>query len=142
MYHHASELYYAKVYLACINKLCLRAAEEKDMPRKSKASIDEERRLTFREQIFGKQTEKDEDEDIQRINVMTRIRVDVVEVLDALVELGAFNSRSEAVASYLEHSILSKSELYDKLKTRAKKISKMRESAMDLALEAFQESHK
>ncbi len=111
------------------------------MPRKPKPATDE-RIISFREQIFGKNTETKDESDIQRINVMTRIRDDVVEVLDALVELGAFNSRSEAVASYLEHAILSKAELYQKLKTRAKKISKMRESAMDLALEAFQDSKK
>ena len=109
------------------------------MPRKPNKPTDDERIISFREQIFGKYTETIDDSDIQRINVMTRIREDVVEVLDALVELGAFNSRSEAVASYLEHAIVSKTELYDKLKDRAKKISKMRESAMDLALEAFQE---
>ncbi|MHA1961763.1 MAG: hypothetical protein ACW99U_16190 [Candidatus Thorarchaeota archaeon] len=109
------------------------------MPRKIEASTDDVRIMSFREQIFGKSAEKKDDSDIQRINVMTRVRSDVVEVLDALVELGAFNSRSDAVASYLEDAILSKPKLYDDLKTRAKKIARMRESAMDGAIEAFQE---
>jgi hypothetical protein len=109
------------------------------MPRKAKTSEDDGRRQTFREQLFGKQQIEEEDDKVKRINVMTRIRMDVVEVLDALVELGAFNSRSDAVASYLEHIILSKSDLYDKLKERAKEVGKMRDSAMELAIEVFQE---
>ena len=109
------------------------------MPRKVKAVTDDERRLTFREQIFGKQPKLEDEDQIKRINVMTRIRADVVDVLDALVELGAFNSRSDAVASYLEHNILAKKDLYGKLKERAKEVGKMRESAMDLAIEAFQD---
>ena len=112
------------------------------MPRKSKATKDEERILSFREQIFGDSPNIKEDSDHQRINVMTRVREDVIEIVDALIELGAFNSRSEAAAAYLEHAILSNLQLYETLKSRAKKVSKMRESAMDLVIEAFQESKK
>ena len=112
------------------------------MPRKPKATKNEEKILSFREQIFGDYSDSKEDSDHQRINVMTRVREDVIEIVDALIELGAFDSRSEAVAAYLEHAILSNLQLYKTLKARAKKVSQMRESAMDLAIEAFQESKK
>jgi DNA replication protein DnaD len=111
-----------------------------DMAKKKKKSRNEDTKLSFREQIFGKQTKTEEDESIRRINVMTRIRIDIVDILDALVELGAFKSRSEAVAAYLENQILSNLELYEKLKERAKKIGQLRESAIELAIEDIKDS--
>ena len=110
------------------------------MAKKKKKSTDEDSKLSFREQIFGKQSKTEDDEDIRRINVMTRLRVDVVDILDALVELGAFKSRSEAVAVYLENQIISNLELYEKLKVRAKEIGQLRESAIELAIEDIKDS--
>jgi hypothetical protein len=107
--------------------------------KKENRAIEREPRSVFGEIIFGKQVYLEGEKDIKRINVMTRIRKDVVDILDALVLLGAFNSRSEAVASYTEHSILSKRAGYERLKKRAQELGIMRESAMDLALEEFKD---
>jgi Arc/MetJ-type ribon-helix-helix transcriptional regulator len=105
-----------------------------------KKSKDDDSKLSFKEQIFGKQPEIKDDKDIRRINVMTRLRVDIVDILDALVELGVFKSRSEAVAVYLESQILSDLKLYEKLKASARKIGQMRESEIELAIEDLKES--
>ncbi|MGD2072848.1 MAG: hypothetical protein PVG65_05105 [Candidatus Thorarchaeota archaeon] len=105
-----------------------------------KKSKDDDSQLSFKEQIFGKLSEIEDDENIRRINVMTRLRVDIVDILDALVELGVFKSRSEAVAVYLESQLLSNLELYEKLKASARKIGQIRESEIELAIEEFRDS--
>ena len=96
----------------------------------------------FEELIFGEQVHIEEDVRVKRINVMTRIREDVVEVIDALLELGVFNSRSDAVSSYTEHAILSRKTLYGELKERAKEVGRMRESAFDFTLDELRETRK
>jgi hypothetical protein len=105
--------------------------------KKENRAIEREPRSVFGEIIFGKQAYLDDQKDVKRINVMTRIRKDVVDIIDALVLLGAFKSRSEAVASYTEYSILSKKAGYERLKKRAQEVGIMRESAINLALEEF-----
>ncbi|MHA2426109.1 MAG: hypothetical protein ACXAEF_15065 [Candidatus Thorarchaeota archaeon] len=88
------------------------------------------KKATFLKLIFGNriQTERE----VHRINVSTRIAIDVVHALDALIELGVFSSRSEAVSTYLDYAILSQPQLYEELKARAQKISLMRDSAIEL----------
>ena len=59
--------------------------------------------------------------------------------IDSLVELGVFKSRSEAVAAYVEKSILPHIELYERIKNQAKKVGILREEAMELITETFDE---
>lgn len=42
------------------------------------------------------------------VSVMTRMSTDIVEILDALVELEIFKSRSEAAAAFAERTIYSR----------------------------------
>ena len=78
------------------------------MARKKKESTDEQQtRLSLREQILGKDSAGEFTTRTRGTHVMTRLSDDIVRVLDALVELGIFNSRSEAVAAYVEKAILS-----------------------------------
>ena len=109
------------------------------MTRKKKArGSDDLSRVDLREQILGEGSE--ELASRPRSNqIMTRLSNEIVEILDALIELGVFNSRSEAVAVYVERSILTKLDMYKKLKEQAKQIGKMRESVAETALDIFRD---
>ena len=96
-------------------------------------------KASLREQIMGKSLEHDFKFDKREIHVMTRLSESVVDILDALVVLNVFKSRSEAVAAYVESSIISDIELYENLIMKAKEVTEMRDSATDSILEALQE---
>ena len=111
------------------------------MPRKKKVTGEESKaRVSLREQLLGEYSSEEFSTRSRGTHVMTRLSDDIVEILDALVELGIFNSRSEAVAAYVEKSILTKLDVYKKLKQQAKQIGALRDSAMEVALEVFQKS--
>ena len=74
----------------------------------------------------------------REISVMTRLSADIVEILDALVELEIFKSRSEVVASFVEKAIMDKKSTFDALASQANDISKKREAAKHLAFKAIQ----
>ncbi|TFF95273.1 hypothetical protein EU546_03580 [Candidatus Thorarchaeota archaeon] len=95
-------------------------------------------RETLREQIMGKSAETDFDTSKREVHVMTRLSKQIVEAIDALVTLNVFNSRSEAVAAYVENAIISDVELYESLIKKAKEVSDMRDTAMDSILETLQ----
>jgi Arc/MetJ-type ribon-helix-helix transcriptional regulator len=69
---------------------------------------------------------------------MTRLSTDIVEILDALVELEIFKSRSEVVASFVEKSIMEKKDLFDSISKQASDIEKKREAAKQMAFKAIQ----
>ncbi|MFW9870849.1 MAG: hypothetical protein ACFFEL_14565 [Candidatus Thorarchaeota archaeon] len=73
---------------------------------------------------------------------MTRMSVDTVEILDALVELEIFKSRSEAVAAFVERMIVSKMDLFQEIRSQAGDIIKKRESAKHLAYQAIKSNDK
>ena len=68
---------------------------------------------------------------------MTRLSTDIVEILDGLVELEIFKSRSEVVASFVEKAIMEKKNLFDSIAKQATDISKKRETAKHLAFKAI-----
>ena len=96
-------------------------------------------RESLREQIMGKREESDFKVDKREIHIMTRLSAQIVEALDALIALNVFKSRSEAVAAYVENSIINNSELYEKLIKKAKEVSEIRDTAMDSILQTLQE---
>ncbi len=71
------------------------------------------------------------------ISVMTRMSQDIVDVLDALVELEIFKSRSEVVAAFVERVIIGRKELFDEIREQAGDIKKKRDSARKLAMKAM-----
>lgn len=73
---------------------------------------------------------------------MTRMSVDIVEIIDALVELEIFKSRSEAVAAFVERMVVSKMDLFEEIRTQAKDIVKKREAAKHLAFQAIKSNSK
>lgn len=75
----------------------------------------------------------------REVSVMTRMDPYIVDILDALVELEIFKSRSEAVSTFVEKAIMPKRELFEEIRTQANKIVKIRESAQRLSLQAIQD---
>ena len=96
-------------------------------------------RESLREQIMGKREDSDFNIDKREVHFMTRLSTEIVEALDALIALNVFKSQSEAVAAYVENSIISNSDLYEKLIKKAKEVSKVRDSAMESILETLNE---
>jgi len=74
----------------------------------------------------------------REISVMTRMSADIVDVLDALVELEIFKSRSEAVAALIERSIHSRKTLFNEIRSQSVDIKKKREAARHLAQQTIQ----
>ena len=94
--------------------------------------------LSLREELLGQLSAEEFGLKKREVSVMTRMSSDVVEILDALVELEIFKSRSEAVAAFVEKSIASR-DLFDEIKVQAKEITRMRETAKRLAFKAMQD---
>ncbi len=98
--------------------------------------------LSLREQLLGRLSEEDISSKKREVSVMTRMSGDIVEILDALVELEIFKSRSEAVSAFVEQAISARAKMFDEIKTQAEDIRRLRDSAKKHAYEAFQEESK
>ena len=107
------------------------------MARKSLTT--EEEKLSLREQLLGRISEDSSSSQKREVSVMTRMRGDIVEILDALVELDIFKSRSEAVSAFVEQAIATRESMFFEIKTQATEIRKLRDSAKRHAFAAFQE---
>jgi Arc/MetJ-type ribon-helix-helix transcriptional regulator len=62
---------------------------------------------------------------IRDTTVMTRLNTNLVHILDMLVKLGLFKSRSEVVASIVEKVLLSDPDLLKKLDGQMKKLEEI-----------------
>ena len=98
--------------------------------------------LSLREQLLGRLSDEDHVSKKREVSVMTRMSGDIVEILDALVELEIFKSRSEAVSAFVEQAISARRNLFEEIKTQAADIRQLRDSAKKHAYEAFQEDSK
>ena len=108
------------------------------MPDTKKSTKSAPVQLSLREQLLGRLSEEDMAKK-REVSVMTRMSGDIVEILDALVELEIFKSRSEAVSAFVEQAIAARSQMFDEIKVQAADIRKLRDSAKKHAFEAFQE---
>lgn len=105
---------------------------------KQKARTEEPTEKTsLRDELLGRIERDDLGQLNREISVMTRMSSDTVEILDALVELEIFKSRSEAVAAFVERAVFARKSLFDEIRDQARDISKKRESAKHLAFEAI-----
>ena len=109
------------------------------MSEKNKSPQVESVQLSLREQLLGRLSGEDIVSKKREVSVMTRMSGDIVEILDALVELEIFKSRSEAVSAFVEQAISARIALFEEIKTQATDIRKLRDSAKKHAFEAFQE---
>ncbi|MHA2152839.1 MAG: hypothetical protein ACXAAQ_12745, partial [Candidatus Thorarchaeota archaeon] len=85
------------------------------MPDTKKSTKTEGVQLTLREQLLGRLSEHDMTKK-REVSVMTRMSGDIVEILDALVELEIFKSRSEAVSAFVEQAISARAQMFDEIK--------------------------
>jgi Arc/MetJ-type ribon-helix-helix transcriptional regulator len=97
---------------------------------------------SLRDELLGRFEREKHGLKNREISVMTRMSVDIVEVIDALVELEIFKSRSEAVAAFVERTVVSKMDLFEQIRTQAKDIVKKREAAKHLAFQAITSNDK
>ena len=72
----------------------------------------------------------------REVSVMVRLSGRTVEILDALVELEIFKSKSEAVAAFVDQTIVSRAELFEEIRAQAQEIISRREAAKHLAYQA------
>jgi len=93
---------------------------------------------TLRDELMGSFSREKLGLKNREISVMTRMDSYIVEVLDALVELEVFKSRSEVVSTFMEQMIMDRKKLFDEIRTQAKDINKKRENAKRLAFHAMQ----
>ena len=103
----------------------------------SKLKIQPDKETSLRDELLGRFERDKHGLKNREISVMTRLSTDVVEILDALVELEIFKSRSEVVASFVEKAVMDKKSLFDSIAKQASDISKKREAAKHLAFKAI-----
>ena len=92
---------------------------------------------TLRDKLMGRFSRESMGLKNREISVMTRMSPYIVEVLDALVELEVFKSRSEVVSSFIEQMVMSRKKLFDEIRSQAQDINNKRESAKRLAFHAM-----
>jgi Arc/MetJ-type ribon-helix-helix transcriptional regulator len=102
---------------------------------KQKVQPDEEKSL--RDELLGRFEREKHGLKNREISIMTRLSTDMVEILDALVELEIFKSRSEVVASFVEKAIMEKKSFFDSIANQASDIGKKRDAAKHLAFQAI-----
>ncbi len=95
--------------------------------------------VSLREQLLGRVSDDDLFSKKREISVMTRMSSDLVEIIDALIELEIFKSRSEAVSAFVEQAISSRMKMFEEIKTQAQDIRQLRDSAKKHAFGVFQE---
>jgi len=89
--------------------------------------------LSLKEQLLGVQAEKDFIVEKREVPVTIRMNSKVVELLDALIELEIFESRSEAIAVIVESTVSSKYKIFNSLKAQADDLKRRRDAARELA---------
>ncbi|MHA1949016.1 MAG: hypothetical protein ACW99G_02925 [Candidatus Thorarchaeota archaeon] len=98
----------------------------------------EEAKLKLRKQIL-QDLSIGEIDSKREISVMTRLSTEVVELVDALVKLKLFNSRSQAAAALIMKTIITELDQFKQLKEQADKLNELEETVMGLATKALRE---
>ncbi|NHJ12748.1 MAG: hypothetical protein EAX95_03690 [Candidatus Thorarchaeota archaeon] len=108
------------------------------MSKKKKVEEEQEQDLGLRAEMRKKLTAGVERTGTRDVSVMTRLSQDLVDILDNLVKLGLFKSRSDAVAAIVERTLLSQRESFEQLKNQVEKLEKIQGDALDIALRALE----
>ena len=107
------------------------------MPRDKDQADEPDSELSMRDKLLSRLSPEALEITQREVSVMTRLSTDIVEVLDSLVKLGLFKSRSEVVAAVIEKTILSQKELFEDIKMQAEKLDEIQDTAKDLVYEAL-----
>ncbi|MFX1367501.1 MAG: hypothetical protein ACFFAY_02755 [Promethearchaeota archaeon] len=78
----------------------------------------------------------------REVSVMCRLSGRTVAILEALVELDIFRSKSEAIAAFLNQIIAEREEIFEEILTQAQEIATKREAAKHLAFQAVMAGRK
>lgn len=70
----------------------------------------------------------------REVPVMTRLDNEVIQLLDILVKLDIFKSRSDAVAAIVEKTLLPQLDKFDLLKEQITRLQEVQDTAKDIAL--------
>ncbi|MHA2027687.1 MAG: hypothetical protein ACXACG_02215 [Candidatus Thorarchaeota archaeon] len=73
----------------------------------------------------------------RNITVTTRLDEELVSMLDMLVTLGIFKSRSEAAATIIENTLFAQRDKFELLKSQISKLEKIQDKAMDIAYDVL-----
>jgi Arc/MetJ-type ribon-helix-helix transcriptional regulator len=93
--------------------------------------------LTLREDLLSRLMPEELEPQKRDVSVMTRLSTNLVEILNALVKLGLFKSKSEIIASVIERTFLPHLDLFEEIKEQAKKQDELQDAAKELALQAL-----
>jgi Arc/MetJ-type ribon-helix-helix transcriptional regulator len=108
-----------------------------NMPTKKKTTDQDNAKLSLRDEMRQKLRADISDAGKRDISVMTRLSSEMVEILDNLVKLGIYNSRSDAVAAIVEKTLLPQIESFNRLKEQVTKLEEIQGTAMDIAIKAL-----
>jgi Arc/MetJ-type ribon-helix-helix transcriptional regulator len=114
-----------------------RKQEQRGLIVVSKEKEKEESSLSLRDEMRKRLTAGVERVGTRNVSVMTRISQELVDILDNLVKLGIFKSRSDAVAAIIERTLLTQRKEFEKLNEQLEKLDKIQGDAMDIALKAL-----
>ncbi len=94
------------------------------------------KRTSLRDRVLQNISAEGFEEEERDIPVVARMNKRVVEILDSLVAIGVFKSRSEAAAALVEGAISSREDLFNDIKRQAANLSQQQDAAMKEAQEA------
>ena len=95
------------------------------------------KRTSLRERVLKNISADGFEGEERDIPVVARMNKRVVEILDSLVAVGIFKSRSEAAAALIEGAISSRQEFFDDIRKQAASLSKQQDAAMKEAQDAI-----
>jgi Arc/MetJ-type ribon-helix-helix transcriptional regulator len=95
------------------------------------------KRTSLRDRVLQNISAEGFEEAERDIPVVARMNKRIVEILDSLVAIGVFKSRSEAAAALIEGAISSREDLFNDIKKQAASLNKQQDTAMKEAQEAI-----
>ncbi len=98
---------------------------------------EEKKRTALRDRVLKNITADGFELEERDIPVVARMNKRVVEILDSLVTIGIFKSRSEAAAALVEGAISSREDLFEDIRKQAANLEEQKDAAMKEAQEAI-----
>jgi len=95
------------------------------------------KRSTLRERVLKNISAEGFEAAERDIPVVARMNKRVVDILDSLVAIGVFKSRSEAAAALVEGAISAREDLFEDIRRQAASLSKQQDVAMQEAQDAI-----
>jgi Arc/MetJ-type ribon-helix-helix transcriptional regulator len=94
-------------------------------------------RMALRERLLKNISAEGFEGEERDIPVVARMNKRIVEILDSMVAIGVFKSRSEAAAALVEGAVSSREELFEDIRKQAASLGKRQDAAMQAAQDAI-----